>query len=676
MTRSDADSTTPMRPAERRRPGAPTRGNGSTPGHASRDVPAPAQNLTLRALLAETEWTQETFARALGRVGAESGLRLSYDRTSVARWLRGSRPAPHVQRFMAEALSRRLGRPVAVDQLGMGDGSTGGPGPRPRGGTERSAAGGHGIGAGVRVAARTGTDSASAVTGGPGAQTTCRADQLALPADRLAALTAPVIGPPRADAPLPVPYRLTLLGTAPPLLDTAPEQARSHAGDNRAPANTTAYARDARSPTPSAPDGTHHTDDSPVVGGTPHPEPHQGPTPQPESAPFVDAARLSTARPPETQPPEVHPPHAQAPREQLPQPPRPRPSRTASPTAQRGGRPARRTTPGEVASVREHVRFFATQADRHGGGHIRTPLAACLSGLVRRLRTGGDGPHHPQLLAGAARLSYLLARVYADEQHHGMAQRAFLTAADLAREGSDPDGVALARRALGSQAHQLGHRRHSLALAEAACEAAGGGTASEGTGPSTRSFLYSGLAVARAACGERTAALDALRRAEHELARSPTDLTTGPDSPGGEPVGAYQDAALLYQSSHVRTELGDHDGAVRELRASLRLRPSGERRTRAVSHAELAELLLTRGRLEEACACWQVFLDDCALVRSGRARRAHDRMPRLLRPYAREDCVQALSARAGLVLVPPPAGRTHTLPYGRVRQGREASTLE
>ncbi|MGH3312942.1 MAG: helix-turn-helix domain-containing protein, partial [Streptomyces sp.] len=95
--------------------------------HHRRD---PTPNAPLRLLLAETEWTQEAFARAIGRAAAEAGVRLGYDRTSVAHWLRGARPSPRVQGFIAEALSRRLGRPVTVTQLGMGDGRSGGPGPR------------------------------------------------------------------------------------------------------------------------------------------------------------------------------------------------------------------------------------------------------------------------------------------------------------------------------------------------------------------------------------------------------------------------------------------------------------------------------------------------------------------------------------------------------------------
>lgn len=463
----------------------------------------PAQpNSALRFLLEETGWTQETLARAVTRLGTEAGVRLHYDRTSVAHWLRGSRPEPRVQHLVAEALSRRLARPVPVTELGMGDGRSGGPGRR------------------------------AAASPPEGREQDWGAKEFASgrPADRLAALTAPVVEPPRTSPPPPAPYRLGLL-----------------------------------------------VPDSPATA--------------------------------------VPPPPAPA---------------------------GRRTGPDEVASVREHTRFFALQADRHGGGHIRTPLAAYLSGLVRQLHAGGEGPHHAHLLAGTARLSYLLARVYADEQRHGLAQRAFLTAAELAEEGNDAVGVAVARRALSSQAHQLGHLRLGLDLAESAC-----GAAPAGTPPSTRAFLYAGLAVTQASGGLRDRAWKTLGRAERELARVPSDMTSCLEPPQGESVGAYQDAALLYQSAHVCGALGDRAGAVQELRASLHARPSGERRTRAVSHAELAELQLSRGRLEEACGAWQEFLDDAALVRSGRVRRARDRMPRLLRPYTRERCVRSLLIRMG-----------------------------
>ncbi|WP_017555917.1 hypothetical protein [Nocardiopsis baichengensis] len=77
-------------------------------------------NTALAALVSRTGWSYEALARAVNRVGAETGLDLRYDRTSVAHWLTGSRPRPPVPGLIAEAAARRLGRPVALAETGMG----------------------------------------------------------------------------------------------------------------------------------------------------------------------------------------------------------------------------------------------------------------------------------------------------------------------------------------------------------------------------------------------------------------------------------------------------------------------------------------------------------------------------------------------------------------------------
>jgi hypothetical protein len=76
-------------------------------------------NERLRALLAEAHWTGQGLARAVNAVGAESGRRLRYTRASVAHWLAGVRPRPPVPELIAEAFSRRLGRPITVRAAGL-----------------------------------------------------------------------------------------------------------------------------------------------------------------------------------------------------------------------------------------------------------------------------------------------------------------------------------------------------------------------------------------------------------------------------------------------------------------------------------------------------------------------------------------------------------------------------
>lgn len=79
-----------------------------------------APNEPLRQLLTAADWTYEGLARAVNALGAENGLALRYDRTAVAHWLAGSLPRQRTRGLVAEAFARRLGRPVAPADLGMG----------------------------------------------------------------------------------------------------------------------------------------------------------------------------------------------------------------------------------------------------------------------------------------------------------------------------------------------------------------------------------------------------------------------------------------------------------------------------------------------------------------------------------------------------------------------------
>ncbi|MFD4192683.1 hypothetical protein [Amycolatopsis thermoflava] len=65
------------------------------------------------------DWTREGLARAVNAVAAESGRTLTYDRTSVSHWLRGATPRGETPLYIAEALSRRLGRVVTPDEAGF-----------------------------------------------------------------------------------------------------------------------------------------------------------------------------------------------------------------------------------------------------------------------------------------------------------------------------------------------------------------------------------------------------------------------------------------------------------------------------------------------------------------------------------------------------------------------------
>ncbi|MFI1582189.1 transcriptional regulator [Embleya sp. NPDC020630] len=79
-------------------------------------------NERLTALIQEAGCSNAGLARRVNMCGAEHGMDLRYDKTSVARWLRGQQPRGAVPNLIAEAIGRKLGRPVTVEEIGMADG--------------------------------------------------------------------------------------------------------------------------------------------------------------------------------------------------------------------------------------------------------------------------------------------------------------------------------------------------------------------------------------------------------------------------------------------------------------------------------------------------------------------------------------------------------------------------
>lgn len=73
----------------------------------------------MQRLLAESGWTLSQCARAVNLIGAENGTPLRYSASAVHHWLGGTTPRVEVRRFVVEAFSRRLGRPVTHAESGF-----------------------------------------------------------------------------------------------------------------------------------------------------------------------------------------------------------------------------------------------------------------------------------------------------------------------------------------------------------------------------------------------------------------------------------------------------------------------------------------------------------------------------------------------------------------------------
>jgi transcriptional regulator with XRE-family HTH domain len=80
-----------------------------------------ARNAALEQALKQADLTYEQAAAAVRVVAAEAGELLRTNRSAVAHWVNGKRPNPQTAAYIAEALSRRLGRSLRPSELGLCD---------------------------------------------------------------------------------------------------------------------------------------------------------------------------------------------------------------------------------------------------------------------------------------------------------------------------------------------------------------------------------------------------------------------------------------------------------------------------------------------------------------------------------------------------------------------------
>ncbi|MFD0276000.1 regulator [Kitasatospora sp. NPDC127111] len=88
------------------------------PPAAGHSGPGP-QNGQLAALIEEAGFSHAGLARRVDQLGLEHGLDLRYDKTSVTRWLRGQQPRGATPALIAEVFTRRLGRRLTAQDLGL-----------------------------------------------------------------------------------------------------------------------------------------------------------------------------------------------------------------------------------------------------------------------------------------------------------------------------------------------------------------------------------------------------------------------------------------------------------------------------------------------------------------------------------------------------------------------------
>ncbi|WP_241778526.1 tetratricopeptide repeat protein [Streptomyces sp. AcH 505] len=299
---------------------------------------------------------------------------------------------------------------------------------------------------------------------------------------------------------------------------------------------------------------------------------------------------------------------------------------------------ARRIGMNEVDMVIAMTERVSELDDQFGGRHAR-PMAASfmVNTVASYLRADAPDDVRKAMLSAASDLLYLTGYMAVDEGLHGLAQRYYVKALELAGTAEDHLTYCTTLRGMSVQAIDLRHGGKAMELADAAA------AASPKAGPRMLAFLAGQQAHAAAQTGDRTRALRYIREAETAMDRAESR---------GKAFGSYDPASLNYHISQVRYELGDVSGAIEAMQQSDKVRYSVYRRARVRHRAMLAERQLEVGHLEAACDTWHQALDDYPMVQSGRADDRVRTMFGLLRPHLKNATARDLYDRARTIAPP------------------------
>ncbi|MEU2114122.1 tetratricopeptide repeat protein [Streptomyces sp. NPDC016459] len=292
----------------------------------------------------------------------------------------------------------------------------------------------------------------------------------------------------------------------------------------------------------------------------------------------------------------------------------------------------------DVQSVIAMTERLSDIDDQFGGRTARPMAAAYLVNTVAPyLRADAPENVRKAMMSAASDLSYLTGYMAVDEGVHGMAQRYYLKALELAGASEDHLTFCTTLRGMSVQAVDLGHGTEAMRLADAAA------AASPQAGPRMRAFLAGQQAHAAAQEGNGRLALQRIQEAEVAMEKAESQSKT---------FGSYNPSSLAYHVGQVRYELGDVAGSIESLKESDRLRPSAFRRTSIRYLSMLAERRLEVGHLEAACETWGRVLEIYPLVQSGQCDRNISTMHSRILPFLKNHTARDLHERARLVTPP------------------------
>ncbi|MFT2019271.1 regulator [Streptomyces sp. 796.1] len=420
--------------------------------------PQHTPNRQLAALISEAGFSHAGLARRVDQLGLEHGLDLRYDKTSVTRWLRGQQPRGTTPALIAEVFTRRLGRRLSAQDLGLDACAP--------------------VYAGLEFASS--PEEAVDIVSGLWRKDSGSHSELRKIAFTPAGLVVPsrdwLIG--RADERvargMPVTARPAQGGAEPPGR-VAPGGVRP----GGAPAG--AAGRGGATASPGTAGGQ---------GGAAGPGGGQPLAGAPGAAGSVTGVG-----------------HARVPLQNRVAVPRQR----LTDRTDRG--PGHRVTAGDIAALRSVGELFRALDHAYGGGHARQALVRYLEHEGEPMLRGSYGEAiGRRLFAAVADLTRLAGWTSYDIAAHGLAQRYFVQSLRLAQAAGDRAYGSYVLVTMSRQAVYLGHGREAVQLARVAQQGVGSGAP-----PVVQALLHAAEARGHGVLSEARACTASLARAERAL---------------------------------------------------------------------------------------------------------------------------------------------------------------
>ncbi|MFF3790138.1 regulator [Streptomyces sp. NPDC001981] len=542
--------------------------------------PQRTPNRQLASLITEAGFSNAGLARRVDQLGLEHGLDLRYDKTSVTRWLRGQQPRGTTPALIAEVFTRRLGRRLSAQDLGLDACAP--------------------VYAGLEFAA-TPSEAVDIVSG------LWRKDSGSHAELRKIAFTA---------AGLVVPSRDWLIGRADEWVARGNGEAATSSGGAGGLRGTPGASAGGGARGAAGLNGTRGAHGAHGGHGL------HGAIGQNGS---VGPGGRSGARGPAPVRPSSGPPSSPAPSSApLAHLASPAPGAPGVPRQRQIDRgPGQKVSSGDVAALRSVGELFRTLDHTYGGGHARQALVRYLEHEAEPMLRGTYGEAiGRRLFSAAADLTRLAGWTSYDIAAHGLAQRYFVQALRLAQAAGDRVYGSYVLITMSRQAVYLGHGREAVQLARVAQQGVGSSAP-----PVVMALLHAVEARGHGVLGEARTCAASLARAEHALEAA---------RPGDEVPhwGRYFDEAQLADEfGHCHRDLQQYRAAAQHAERSLQLRAPVYARSRLFCRVVLASARLGLGELDQACLLGAEAAQQAAEMRSVRATEYVTEFERRLEPY-------------------------------------------